>query len=124
MNRTDDEVEQALADILANYSVEKGSGWEPMPYLRAYYQDVLGENERPAMVKALRRWLSPEQYLAPRPGQPATLWWTARANASDLNLTDLVPDLMALADVAESQTPPGRAVHGKGPSGGRCSDIR
>jgi hypothetical protein len=111
MNRTVDEVEQALADILANYSVDKGNGWEPMPYLRAYYQDVLGENERPVMVKALRRWLSPEQFLAPRPGQPATLWWTARALASDLNLTDLVPDLVALADVAEPQTPPPEGLY-------------
>ncbi len=106
MKRTVDEVEQALADLLADYSVEKGSGVEAMPHLGAYYRDVLDESEHPLMVAALRRWLSPEEYLHPREGQPADLWWTARVLAGDLHLTDLAPDLEALAEVTESESPP------------------
>lgn len=106
VTRTVDNIEQALADLVANYSVAKGNGWEPMPHLTAYYRDVLDDSERPLMVVALRRWLSPEQYLNPAPGQPPDLWWTARALAADLRLTDLAPDLLALAEVAESRTPP------------------
>jgi hypothetical protein len=106
-----DEVEQALADLLANYSVEKGSGVEALPYLRAYYREVLDERERPVMVAALRRWLSPEDYLHPREGAPRNLWWVARALAGDLGLTDLVPDLETLADVAESATPPPQGTY-------------
>ena len=106
MTRTVDEVEQALADLLANYSVEKGSGVEALPHMRAYYRDVLDESERPLMVGALRRWLSPEAYLNAPPGQPAGLMWTARALAGELDLIELVPDLVGAAAVAESQTPP------------------
>jgi len=31
VTRTVDDIEQALADLLANYSVEKGNGWNPCP---------------------------------------------------------------------------------------------
>jgi hypothetical protein len=105
VTRTVDDIEQALADLVANYSVEKGNESEPLPYLTAFYRRVLDESERPLMVVALRRWLSPEQYLNPAPGQPSGLWWTAKALAAELHLTDLAPDLMALAEVAESRTP-------------------
>ena len=84
---------------------------EPLPYLIAYYRDVLDESERPLMVVALRRWLIAEQYLNPPPDQPSDLWAMASALAADLHLMDLAPDLLALAEVVESRTPPPEGIY-------------
>src|SRR4051812_19853117 len=110
VTRSVDEIEQALADLLAN-SVEKGSGYEAMPHLRAYYTDVLDPDEQANMVEALRRWLTPEQYRQPAPDQPPSLWLMVVALAPDLRLVQLIPDIEGLARVAEQETPPPRGTY-------------
>ena len=124
MTRTADEVEQTLANLLVEYSVEKGSGWECMPYMIAYCSDVLTSEEQPALIEALRRWLSPAQYRNPQPGQPRDLSHVAVALADRLKITSLIPDLERLADLIEDETPPPRGFYNAKPVRQAADRIR